>query len=286
MTQRYFLGIDGGGTGCRAALTDAAGKVLARAEGGPANIHTHPEVALSSITQVVQRLTADIPAAAITAALGLAGANVPKAVERLRPALPFARHVVVNDGITATYGALGDADGILAAIGTGSIFAVRQGASITLYGGKGFLLGDQGAGAPLGRALLARALYADEGFAPSSPLLVEVMAEMGGSDGIMGFASTAAPADYAALSPRILKAAADGDPAATDLLDAAAAEVEAILHVLQTKAGMLQVTFLGGLGPYYAGRLSNAFQISPPKGTGLDGALMLARSLGDLPPCA
>ena len=34
----YFLGVDGGGTKCRAALCDTEGVILGRAETGPANI--------------------------------------------------------------------------------------------------------------------------------------------------------------------------------------------------------------------------------------------------------
>ena len=45
-----LLGLDGGGTGCRAVLTDAAGAVLGRAEGGPANIMSDPEGAVAALT--------------------------------------------------------------------------------------------------------------------------------------------------------------------------------------------------------------------------------------------
>lgn len=281
MQQRYFIGIDGGGTGCRAALADEDGSILARAEGGPANIHTGPETAQASILGVIAKVSGRIPPAAITAALGLAGANSPEAVARLAPALPpFAGLAIVNDGIAATYGALGDEDGIVAAIGTGSVFTVRQGESVTLYGGKGFMLGDQGAGAPLGRAVLAEALYADEGFAQATPFLKAVVKDMGGPDRIMDFAASAAPADYAALAPRILAAAEAGDSAAIRLLDDAAAQVGAMLQVLQQRTGKLPVTFLGGLGPFYATRLGTMFRTRPAKGNALDGALMLARKLG------
>ncbi len=44
-----IIGVDGGGSGCRVAVADAAGTVLARAEGGPANIATDPEGADRSI---------------------------------------------------------------------------------------------------------------------------------------------------------------------------------------------------------------------------------------------
>ena len=50
--MQLYLGIDGGGTGCRAALTDADGQILARAEAGPANIASDPDTALQNILEV------------------------------------------------------------------------------------------------------------------------------------------------------------------------------------------------------------------------------------------
>ena len=38
--MKYFVGVDGGGSGCRVILTSEKGSILARASGGPANIET------------------------------------------------------------------------------------------------------------------------------------------------------------------------------------------------------------------------------------------------------
>ncbi len=90
-----FLGIDGGGTGCRAALAEADGRVLGRGEAAGANIWTDPEGSLRNILAAARaamaeaRLGADL--SALTAVLGLAGANVPEAAARLAGRLPFAR---------------------------------------------------------------------------------------------------------------------------------------------------------------------------------------------------
>ena len=45
----WTLGLDGGGTGCRAVLADRTGAVLGRGEGGPANIMSDREGALRNI---------------------------------------------------------------------------------------------------------------------------------------------------------------------------------------------------------------------------------------------
>ena len=54
-----YLGVDGGGSGCRAVLADAQGTVLARAEGGPANINSAPEVAIRNILSVTGAVMAE-----------------------------------------------------------------------------------------------------------------------------------------------------------------------------------------------------------------------------------
>ncbi len=51
----YFIGIDGGGTSCRAAVADASGQILGRARGGAANILTNLEGALGNIVSTAER---------------------------------------------------------------------------------------------------------------------------------------------------------------------------------------------------------------------------------------
>ena len=44
-----FLGIDGGGTGCRAAVCDGAGRILGEGRGGPSNIASDPDGARANM---------------------------------------------------------------------------------------------------------------------------------------------------------------------------------------------------------------------------------------------
>ena len=48
-----YLGVDGGGTGCRAAVADADGRILGRGEAASANIWSDPEGARASIVAAV-----------------------------------------------------------------------------------------------------------------------------------------------------------------------------------------------------------------------------------------
>jgi glucosamine kinase len=66
------------------------------------------------------------------------------------------------------------------------------------------------------------------------------------------------------------------DPAAREVVAQAVEDVAASIAVLQGDPP-LPVTFIGGLGAAYAGRLAGRWEILPARGSALDGALMLAR---------
>lgn len=273
--MQLVLGVDGGGTGCRAAVADPMGRVLGRGEAGAANIASDPDGAAGNIGLAIDRALAATGAQRTQvrrAVLGLAGANLPGAPERLAAILPFPETEVVTDAVTAARGALGARDGILAAIGTGSVFATQRGEVIRQFGGYGFLLGDEGSGAALGRALLSRALRAHDGQCPMTPLLDQTLQDMQGTGGIVAFATQSRPADFAALAPQIT---ASTDPAALAILAEAEADVACMLDVLNAGTG-LPVVFLGGLGPHYAARFQGRYKVLPALGSGLDGALQLA----------
>ncbi len=273
-----YLGVDGGGTGCRAAVADAEGRVLGLGTAGPANIASDPEGAARNILSAAwAALSASArPAeefASLRAGMGLAGANASGTVERLRAALPFASARIETDAVAAVKGALGAEDGIVAALGTGSVFAVQREGTVRQIGGWGLVLGDEGSGAWIGRTLCAQALRAEDGFRPMTPLLHDLLAEHGGPLGLVAFSLAAKPADFAALAPRVH---APTDPAAAEVLARATADVTEAVDHLQA-GGSLPVVFLGGLGPTYAERLAGRWLIQPSRGTALDGALWLAR---------
>ena len=60
--MEFFLGLDGGGTGCRAVLADLRGHEIGRAEGGPANINSDPQGALDTLLCELLTGSGDVPA--------------------------------------------------------------------------------------------------------------------------------------------------------------------------------------------------------------------------------
>lgn len=278
----FALALDGGGTGCRAILIDAQGTEVGRGQAGPANVNSNRQGALAAILDACdQAMAGRVSPAQISAVLGLAGAEVSGARDWLEPQLPFARARVVQDAVTAMVGALDGADGIVAAIGTGSVFSRRHQGQDLVIGGRGPILGDQGSGNWLGRQLLSTALEAADGLQPITPLLAEVLDKLGGISGIITFAATARAADFAAHAPLLVQAA--DDPAARAILTRAEGHIATFIDRLQVAPAPLPVAFNGGLGRIFAARMAGRWPMVEAKGNPLDGALLMARDLAAMP---
>ena len=108
-TARFFLGVDGGATRCRARLRDSSGRELGHSVGPASNIYIDFDAAMRVVRETINSVIAAGSARQeIAVGLGLAGFSEDKEAERVAAALPeFARIVVVNDAVAACVGANG-----------------------------------------------------------------------------------------------------------------------------------------------------------------------------------
>ena len=148
------LGLDGGGTGTKAILCDAAGRVLGRGLAGPSNLKavgrsTAFESALNATRNAFRNAGLELaPLAA--ACLGLAGVGRPEDRFEWRDwprsvGLTIERLRVVHDGeIVLAAGADDAGDGLALIAGTGSIAFGRRGETHARCGGWGYRIGDEG----------------------------------------------------------------------------------------------------------------------------------------------
>jgi N-acetylglucosamine kinase-like BadF-type ATPase len=279
----YLLGIDGGGTGCRAALADLSGKVLGIGKSGSANIMTDMNTARLNILDATEAAfkAAGIQAGqnkSVFAVLGLAGANVGGNGAKLEAMLPFQKSLVYSDGVIALQGALGDHDGTVVILGTGSAYVTRLGNDIRFAGGWGFKVSDLGGGARLGRDLLEETLLAYDRFHPASTMTEAVMERFGGNPHrIVQFAHSAAPSDFGTFAPIVFEYASQGDVAALALLRKTVGQIEEGLDAIMSPAPM-RLSLLGGLGAFYGPLLSSRYRamLQAPLNDALTGAVQLA----------
>ncbi|MBX4905839.1 MULTISPECIES: N-acetylglucosamine kinase [Rhizobium] len=280
------IGIDGGGTSCRAAVADRNGTIIGRGKSGPANILSDLDNSLLNIVDSARQALRDAGLAAetissVAAVVGVAGANVTDYGQRIEKALPFAEGRVVTDALIALQGALGDGDGIVGAFGTGSVYNARKDGRLNGIGGWGFVVGDQASGARLGRDLMERSLLAHDGVRPASAITEAVMAEYGNDpERIVEFAHSARPTDFARYAPAVFEHATRGDTVAVAIVTDAATAIGESLEALLWP-GCPSICLLGGLAVAYEPWLPQRYRplLAKPKNDALQGAVELAVKL-------
>jgi glucosamine kinase len=279
-----FLGVDGGGTRCRARLADASGAILGEGLAGPANIRVSLEESLQSVLdaagQCLDKAGASLDAP-VVACLALAGASEPAEAAAAHAACKgrFRKVLISTDAHAACVGAHRGADGGIIIIGTGSIGWAVHGGKCRRVGGWGFPVSDEGGGAWLGYEAVRRALWAHDGRAAWTPLL-RCVAQVFDADAhlIVRWMGTAKPRDFARLAPLVVEHAPDHDAAACEIMRLAAGHIDAIATRLGAH-GAERLALMGGLAAAVEPWLSAATRsrLVPPAGDALDGALRLAR---------
>lgn len=289
-----FLGVDGGGTGCRARLADSAGAILGEGAAGPANIRIGLDESLRSVRDAAGQCLAQAGASfadPIVACLALAGASEPReaAVARAAARHLFRAVIVVTDAHAACVGAHRGEDGGIVIVGTGTIGWAVRGAQGELpsarVGGWGFPVSDEGGGAWLGCEAVRRALWAYDGRIAWTPLLRAVADELGSDPAaIVRWMGSAKPRDFACLAPLVVEHAARADPSAREIMRQAAGHIDAIAARLGA-LGAARIALMGGLADSIVPWLAPATRahLVPPAGDALDGALRLARASSRAP---
>ncbi len=286
MSQSLFIGIDGGGTKCRARLRDGNGTMLGEGTGGPSNIRLDHDLVWNSILTACREALEqaglqESDLKNIHAGMGAAGAGQASAVERLlsRPH-PFASFVIDTDAHAAWLGAFGGGDGAILILGTGSCGYGGSSGQCRYVGGWGFEISDEGSGAALGRELLRRCVWAHDGRIPATPLSDALLAKFDNSlEALVDWVGTARPGDYASHAPLVFEYASRHDPLAVALVEDSAAGATRIAERL-LELGAPFICLFGGLAEPLRPWLPPPIQqiIVQPQADALDGAILLARN--------
>jgi len=281
-----LLGVDGGGTHCRARLSRRSGTTLGEGISGPANIRLGLEQSFAAVLDAAEKCLSEagLPHADLertSACLALAGATEPIDLAKAHARnLPFRRTVITTDAHAACVGAHQGRDGGIVIIGTGTVgWATIRGRHHRV-GGWGLPVSDEGSGAWLGREALRRVLWARDGRIAWTGLLTALFEEFQEDPhAIVRWAAEARPRDFGLLAPMVVEQAGRNDPVAAELVQQAAHHIDALAGRLAA-FGAPRLCVVGGLAAHIEPWLAQETRarLVPPAGDALSGALQLAQA--------
>jgi glucosamine kinase len=270
-SKSFYLGIDGGGSKCRAVIVDSQGSILAEGVGGPANPLHGFQKTIDSILDASNRALKETDLDSLgqlIAGVGLAGVNLSGHYQKVNQwQHPFEKMYLTTDLDIANIGAHAGQNGAVIIVGTGSCGFARCGDESLILGGHGFPLGDKASGAWMGLEAVKHTLLVLDGFEKASALASSVISELdidsalSLSEMIAGRSSR----QYAKLASLVFKAAEEGDRVANVIVQEGVAYIVQMVNQL-LKHNPTRLCMIGGLAKYIVPRLpeSIAEQFVPP----------------------
>lgn len=236
---KYFIGVDGGGTGTRIVVVDHNHQVIAEADGAPSALGQGIEQAWRSIMDTIALALAGaklkVPMLSeLAIGLGLSGANnIIWKNEFLLRNPGFKKIHVDTDGFTTLLGAHGGLPGVIVAVGTGSVgMILKKNGERIAVSGWGFPAGDEASGAWLGMKAAGLAQQTLDGRRAPSTLTDKVLNFCGSStDQFLAWLGNAQQNAFAQLAPFIFDTA-DTDSSSKKLLFEAGLEIEKMINTL------------------------------------------------------
>ena len=281
-----YLGIDGGGTKCKARLEDAQGNLLAEAIAGPANAARNLTGSVKAVLEASEKAIAKANIKGLTlnqihAGIGLAGINIPQVKQAfLKQSLPFASWHITTDLHIACLGAHLGQDGAIVIVGTGSSGVAIHNDQQFEMGGHGFVVGDKGSGAWLGKMAISHCLETLDGITPNNLLSKQVinLLDCDSAYDLVNLTLEAKPALFASVAPLIFRLAASQQEDALLLVNQAATYINKICHRLLS-GNLHRLSLIGGitqpLTPYLDSQLQAI--IRPAQATPEQGAILYSK---------
>lgn len=285
-TFKYFIGVDGGGSGTRAIVAGPDMLPLSKAEGAPSALGHGIEKAWRSILDTIALAFANgkIPAPMLSECaigLGLSGANNIIWKNEFYFRNPgFKKIIIDTDGFTTLLGAHLGAPGVIVAVGTGSVgMVLNHSGERKNVSGWGFPSGDEASGAWLGLAACALTQKAIDGRRVHSSLSLAIQNFCGKTpNAFLAWLGDAQQNAFAKLAPLVFQSAAT-DNEALELLRKAGLEIAQMVKTLDPNSE-LPLSICGRLGealiPYLPEEIKK--QNQKAKGDSTLGALHLVFS--------
>ncbi|NRA84547.1 MAG: ATPase [Gammaproteobacteria bacterium] len=249
-----YLGIDGGGSKCKATILDANDNLLGTGIAGPANPFQNYQQTIISIVESAQLALSDTNLAnselnQLIAGIGLAGVNVPSIFNKMSQwQHPFAQMYLTTDLHIACLGAHQGLDGAIMITGTGSCGYSYIDGQATIIGAHGFPHGDKGSGAWFGLQAVKNVLLSLDGIEEPSLMNQAMLAHLECRTGLdLVEAVAKKPATfYAQLAFLVFDAAVNKDSLALTIIEDGASYISTVGRQLCDKHSF-RMSMIGGL---------------------------------------
>jgi len=258
MNEVTVLAVDGGGPGCRAALCDRSGHILAFAQGGSCNYHSiGADKTTEALTVLLTCLMKKQALRVNCIVLGLAGLDT----KRDQAALTLIVHTALtaanittdkiylsNDAMLTLKGSVGQNNGVLIVAGTGSIACgITKDGLEARVGGWGYRVGDEGSGYSIGKAAITHILKSYDGRENSSGISAAILNEMSftDEDKLLNwiYSSQFSIARIAALAPIIIRLAEEGDQQGITIIQHACQDLAEMAFTVIRKLSLVNTDF-------------------------------------------
>lgn len=255
VSDTFFLGLDAGGTQTRWAMADGSGTPVAQGQAaGLSGLQLLDAAGTATLTNTLQAIAdATGPVQGVVAGVtGFDAAQVPQLCDLIASAWAIKPTQVqtLSDIELTCRAAFAPGEGYVVYAGTGSIaaFIDAQGA-LHRAGGRGAVIDDAGGGHWIARAALRQVWRAEDespGAWQQSPLARRLFDRIGGSDWALtrAWVYGASRGELGSLALAVA-AAADEDPAALAILQAAGAELARLARALQHRCGPRPLALAG-----------------------------------------
>ena len=252
--KELFLGIDGGGSKCKAIVMNEHNDILGTGVSGPGNPLHGFEQATNAITQSAELALENAGLAhnklnELNAGVGLAGINLPILFEKMQAwQHPFKEMFLTTDILIACLGAHQGQDGAVMISGTGSCgFSYIEGQEF-IIGGHGFPQGDKGSGAWFGLEVVKQVLLSLDGVIESSIMNDMLLSQLGCKNEIVLVEVTAGKdaTYYAQMAKVAFDAAEQGDKIALKIVKEGAEYINCMARILKKK-NPHRLSMIGGI---------------------------------------
>lgn len=240
------LGLDLGASGIRAWQVDSVEPIQVDAAAPENDRHAQAVLLATEVSEILKSNYQNV-------CLGLSGFNSlnidkQKLAEKLAELFSAEKVIVTSDMVTPHYSHFGETDGIVAAVGTGTLFFGVSGENQARIDGLGAMLGDYGSAYWIGREALRRSSRQQE-LGNQSWLIDQLQQMFGGySQWPKKLASGELKTfEIAQLAKLVAEGAELEDSLSLEIIDQAAELIADSIIALSKKLGVSDVALTGGV---------------------------------------